>query len=354
MPEAYRNALEQTEISPFAEPKLQIPSELKEDEPFSFTAIIPTAPKVRLGQYQGLEVEQHEVRVTDEDVEGYLERLRQGRNALREVDRPVQEQDFVTLEITDVGSDEEPRMLRVVAGGSDSPLESGVVGKSKGEEFQVPADEEAGLPARKATVREVRAFVVPDLDDEFAASVSEFSTLEELRRHVREQLEGQAREIAESDVRERLIEAIKRTTEVSFPQELVEAEAADRLSRFINALNESRTTLDMYLRRQEKTLAQFEREVADATRESITKQLILEEIAEREGLMPEHQHAHGHGEAEASAGETEADQPAEAAPAEQPAEDAAAERSWLDKTWDFLKQHNRIVTVTPEKTTEAA
>ncbi|HEY3280917.1 MAG TPA: trigger factor [Armatimonadota bacterium] len=332
--ESYPAALKEVDVIPFAEPKLDVKGALEEGQPFSFTAIVPTMPKVRLGQYQGLDVEYHPVTVTDDDVEAYLERLRKDTSSLREVDRAVADQDFVTLSVVELPAEGEPsapRTLRVVADSSATGLEAAVVGKLKGEEVELAADDEAGTPARKGTVGEIRAFVTPDLDDEFATRVSDVTTIAELRDGVRRQLETQSQSIAEDELRTNLLNAIKRTSDVAFPRELLEAETAARMSRFMETLEESRTTLDMYLRRREKSLQEFETEIEASSREMITNQLLLEEVADKEKLLPAEE--------------------VEAPPTSDGEEEAPV--SWLKKTWDFLKENNRVTAVATESPQEA-
>ena len=137
---AYREAIEQTAIEPYAMPKLEMdPLELAEiaDKPFTFKAVVPLRPSVELGNYRGLEVEKPKFELSDNDVDEQLERLRQRASDYPIVERPSETGDLLVADVTvKVDGEEatEPKPTMIEIGADNIPgFDERIVGITGGE-----------------------------------------------------------------------------------------------------------------------------------------------------------------------------------------------------------------------------
>ena len=175
----------------------------------------PDDAEPTLGEYKGLEVPKREVEITDEQVEAQLAMLQERLASLQPVeDRPVQNGDFVLMDLAG-SQDGEPiegaqgkdQMAEVGRGHLIPGFEEELVGVAPGEREELRPHLPRRLPRRGAgrhagdlhdAIKEIKEKVVPELDDAFAADVSEFETIDELRADVRARLEAAAADAAAS------------------------------------------------------------------------------------------------------------------------------------------------------------
>jgi trigger factor len=186
---AYNDALKQEEVTPFAQPKLEL-LELhvaETEKPFIFKAIVPVAPQVELGTYTGLTAERAKYVLTDEDVDEQINRMRERAADFPQVERPIATGDLVIADVS-IASDARPddtephpTMIEIGAEGNIPGIDENITGMSAGETKTFTAtypeeyDEEdlAGEEAEfTVTVKEVRARELPPLGDELAQKIS--------------------------------------------------------------------------------------------------------------------------------------------------------------------------------------
>ncbi len=226
----------------------------EEDQPLTCKATFEVVPEFELKEYKGLEVEEQETTVTDPDVDKAVEELRE-RAATFEVvtDRPSADGDDVTvnyrgadandpgaapLEATDV-------VVHLGGKGTVPAFTENLQGVKSGDirEFQVtyPADYPQKSLAGKTMgyrveVSSIKKKVMPPVDDELAKSVSEFSTLEELRTKLREDLLGRGRHRSELATKQKLLDTLLATHEFPVPEVLLETQLDRRLERLVTQL----------------------------------------------------------------------------------------------------------------------
>jgi trigger factor len=207
-PEAYERAIEETGIEPVDRPNLDIES-IGSGKGLVFTAEVTVKPKVRLGVYKGIEVVKPEYNVTAEDVERQIEQAR--NDAARWIDaegRAIENGDRIVLDYEGSvdgkafqGGSAKNRTLDIGSGEFIPGFEDQLIGLSAGEEREIrvrfPADYHDEKLREKEAVFRVKVISVsyqelPEADDEFAKDVSQFDTMEQYRRGVRETLEKEA------------------------------------------------------------------------------------------------------------------------------------------------------------------
>jgi trigger factor len=272
------------EISDFA---------VSETEPLRMRATVEIFPQIEVRGYRGMRAVKRVRPVTDSEVEEFLERLRQAHAVLVPVeDRPAEIGDHVTVLVTAEERDGRGRLIRRVLEREElmleltpdqvreDPLAREIRGLAAGQEktFSLPTDS-GNAVHYTVRVTEVRRKEVPELDDEFAQTVSpRAETLQELRALIRRELERRHAEEAEAALREQLLNRLVEEHRFEVPPTLVERVARERMHRLARALaasGEAPTSLEW-----EQIVR---RRVEEAARD-VRAMLILDRIAEQEGI----------------------------------------------------------------------
>lgn len=265
---------------------------------FSYSAMVEVYPEVTATGYRGLEVKRERMLFDEGMVDAQIQQMRESMAELVPVDppRPVERGDFVRFDF-DGFVDGEP-----LAGGSakDFELEIGssrfipgfeeqMIGFPIGEEREITvtfpeeyhAPHLAGKEARfQITIKEIKVKRLPELDDAFAAEFGEYSTLEELKGAIRENIEKQQRDRIESDFRDRLIEALIAKNPIEVPSSMVDRQVENMLQNAKRRLAAQRMTLEMMGMDDDRYRATF-RHVAEA---QVKGGILLESVAEQEGI----------------------------------------------------------------------
>jgi len=184
-------------------------------------------------------------------------------------------------------------MFEIGRGNLIPGFEEALVGAQRGEEvvFDVTfpddyqAEELAGQPATfKVNVKEIKAKVVPELDDAFAADVSEFDTLEELRTDIRTRMEAAAETAVRREFRAAAVDKAVALATVEVPSTMIDREAHHLYHELEENVGERGLTMEVYLGVLEKTEEQVEDELRPQAELIIKRRLVLEQIAEAEDL----------------------------------------------------------------------
>jgi trigger factor len=274
---------------------------LDEAADYTFTIKVQTMPVPELGAYKGLRVPKRAVEVTDEQVEAQLAMLQERLAKLQPVeDRAVRKGDFVLMDFAGTqdgepieGAEGKDQMYEIGSGNLIPGFEEAVQGVMHGEEkmFDItfPDDYHAEDLAGKAasftvTVKEIKEKIVPDLDDAFAADVSEFETIEELRNDVRERLQAAAEAGTEREFRAAAVEKAVEHATLAVPSTMVDREAHRLYHQLEERVGEQGLTMEVYLGVLEKTEEDIEEEMRPQAEFIIKRQLVLEAIAQAEAL----------------------------------------------------------------------
>jgi len=272
----YNKAVVDAELRPLGRPDVEItklPDSDQSEVGFEFVAEVEVRPEIELPALDGITVEVDELEVTDDDVEGRLQLLRERFGTLVGVDRPAAASDFVVLDLKATLEDKELDSVsgvsyQVGSGNMLEGLDEALVGLSAGETttFESPlvGGEHAGTTSLiTVTATQVKERELPEADDDFAQLASEFDTLEELR----EDLRGQARTIKEGNrvaqAREALLTELEKN-EVPIPSGVVEAEVNHHLE------GEGRLEDD-----------EHRAEVTEQATEALRGQIVLDTLAEK-------------------------------------------------------------------------
>ncbi|UCG85304.1 MAG: trigger factor [Gemmatimonadota bacterium] len=280
--ESWKTALDQENLEPIAEPQVK-DLKMEPGAPITFQLAVAVKPELELTRIGGFRLTRSIAKVTDAMVEIQLDDMRRQRApwAPVEDENPVPG-NLVSITITPLedGAAQESKQYQVVLGEGQALLEieEQVIRMRPGE----TADARVRLPddfpdeAKRGTQRrirvdlhEIKRQLLPDLNDEFAREVGDFDSVEALRAAVQADLEAEARREGDMGVRQQLIEEIQSANGVEAPRPMVQ--------RVMSAF------ADAYQVPDDK-LEQFASEFAPVAERQVKRDLIVDHVAEREGL----------------------------------------------------------------------
>ncbi|HUG87966.1 MAG TPA: trigger factor [Actinomycetota bacterium] len=298
----YLQALREHDLAPIADPEFEdVDVSDVEGKGFSFTATVDVRPRLSFGRedYEGLEVERPETRVSDSEVDDQLDRLRERFAELEDVGHPARRGDYVTIDVrATLHGDEIPEgtakdLLYEVGSGIVAPqLDEELDGKRKGDiiKFNATLPEQAGERAGEEVsytvlVKEVKGKRLPELDDGFAKTSSEFDTLDELREDIRVQLGGLKEASADAGIRDRVLDSLIERVDVDFPDKLVDQETESRVQATRSRAERQGLTLDDVLKASGVDELEFRSDARAHAIRAIKADLALEAVARAEDLQ---------------------------------------------------------------------
>jgi len=274
---------------------------LDETAGYSFSLKVQMMPTPVLGDYKGLEVPKRAVDVTSAQVDAQLAMLQERLASLQPIeDRAVEHGDFVLMDLAGTrdgetidGAQGTDQMFEVGRGNLIPGFEDELVGMERGAEksFDVTfpddyqAEELAGQPATfKVAVKEIKTKIVPELDDAFAADVSEFETMDELRADVRTRLTAAAEAGAQREFRAAAVDKAVAGATVAVPSSMIDREAHRLYHELEESVGERGLAMDVYLGVLEKSEEEVEEELRPQAELVIKRRLVLDAIAAAEEL----------------------------------------------------------------------
>jgi trigger factor len=293
--DSYLMALQENKLSPVDMPKIENITTLAKGSPLSFTAIVEVRPSITLGTYDGIEVKEQDLVVTDQELNQTLDRLREMYAQLEVVEGLALAKDHTAIidfegfhgGKTIEGAKAADHVLAMGSGNLIPGFEEQLIGMKKDEtrEIQVtfPADytnkEISGKEARfTVTLKEIKKKVLPELNDEFAKDTGGNKTVEELKARIKEDLEARKRDEQGSAQREELMSKLVDAHEFEVPQGMVEHElqamARQQATRF------ARQGMDI----KSFDAKKFMEKNRDLAVKRVKGILLLEEIAEKEKI----------------------------------------------------------------------
>ena len=300
--DAYDRALDETKIIPIDQPQVDIdPASVVEGQAVTFTATVPVRPDVELGAYTdypfGLEIPE----VTAVQVEQVIGELREQQATLRPVDgRGAQEGDIASVKF--VGSidgepfeggsaDRMPLVIgenRMIAGWEDQLIGMSI-GDAKGFDITFPDDyrveELRGKQAHfEVELLDLRDKLLPEVDDEFAKSVGDVESLDELRAEIRDAMAKRAEAEARHSFGDRIIDFASTNATVEIPEVMVTNEVEIMRDELRTRLAQQRIGMEQYLALAKSTPDEMTNELREPATRRVKTLLVLSAIAEKEGI----------------------------------------------------------------------
>ncbi len=297
---SYSEVLKENNIIPVDYPKIDV-VEVGEGKDFVYTAEVTVYPEVELGEYKGLSVEKKTYEVTEEEVAKKLKEM-QEKNARVESkeEGTVENGNIAVIDFKGFvdgeafqGGEGHDYSLEIGSKTFIDTFEEQLVGAKVNDTVEVNvtfpeayhAENLAGKPVVfNVKVNDVKVKEVPALDDEFAKDTTEFETLAELRADVKAKLEEQAKNAADAEMRNALVEKVSANTEVEVPEAMVQHQIDNMLMELNYQLQYQGLNLEQLLQMTGRGLDELREERrADAER-LVKSSLVLEAIAEKENV----------------------------------------------------------------------
>ena len=288
LPERYAKAVADAGLSPVAPPSFEV-KEPAEGKGLHLIATVDVYPQVTLPDYRALRVAAENPTVTDADVERVLEDLRARHGHLvSAADAAARRGDFVLLTVKRAPQElkrlQPGKELLVEVGGGLLPadVEATLEGARPGDERTAqPGGAEGPVEVQ---VLDVRRKELPPLDDAFARTVSDQSTLAALRDLVRDRLGKERAGAAERDLRTRVMDALLAQAGIDLPESMVLHEVEHVLDDLVRRLRSGGLSLETYLRSQEKDEAALRADLRPAAERRVRTRILLDEVAKHEAL----------------------------------------------------------------------
>jgi len=298
VPEVYNQALESEQIDAIDQPEF----DLESTEPLVVKAIVPVRPEIDLGDYEALRVPREDVNVTQEHVDEAIEAIRRQFAVLEPVERAVEWNDHVRADVKVQVEDhpdehEEEDAEFPVREGQVVSLPGFVdrlVGLEVGEhtiEFDLdedlPSEELAGKHVvYQVNLKEVKREILPDLDDEFVASLDEegVETVDQLLERIQSDLKAQFERQTEETYHNEVIDLLIARADLDYPDVLVNREIEREIDRQSNHASHSPEGLQNWLTSIGKTEEEVREELREQADLTVKRALVLGELIDAEKI----------------------------------------------------------------------
>lgn len=295
------DAMNESGLEIVSRPEITI-EQIGKGKSFIYTATVAVKPEVTLGQYKGVEVEKADTAVTAEDVEAELKRVQEQNSRLLTVeDRPVADGDQTVIDFEGFvdgkgfeGGKAEDYPLTIGSHSFIDTFEEQLIGKNIGEECEVNvtfpteyhAAELAGKPAMfKVTVKEIKVKELPALDDEFAAEVSEFETLEEYKKDIEKKLAERKEKAAATENENKVIDKVVEGASMEIPDRMVDGQIDNMVQDTARRMQSQGLSMDLYLKYTGMTMEQMREQMRPQALKRIQTRLVLEAVVKAENLQ---------------------------------------------------------------------
>jgi trigger factor len=295
LPKLYSKAVQDNKVKAIGRPEVDV-TEFNDKESLQFSAEVEVRPELTLPDLEGLEASVAEIEIADGDVDEQVTALRQRFGSLNPVEREVQDKDYLTIDLSTTKDGEkvdeaqatglsyqvgsaalleglDEAVLGLKAGESKSFKTQLVGGSLKGEDVDV-----------EVTVTAVKEQELPEYDDEFAQTASEFDTADELTADLRGRLERGKRLEQASEARDAVLEKILTLVDVPVPDGLLEDEVTARRENLDQQLGYSGMSFEQFLEGEEMTAEEFEEDLRKRSEDAIKAQFVLDLVAEQQEL----------------------------------------------------------------------
>lgn len=299
---AYSEALDQEKLIPVSDPKVE-ESTFEEGKDMELTIKVTLKPEPELGEYKGLHVEKKEVEVTDEQVDAQIKDMmgRDAKMVVAEEGAVIEKGDFAIIDFAGTvdgepfsGGEGKGYPLEVGSNSFIPGFEDQLVGLSKGDSTDVevtfPEDyfvkDLAGKEAIfKVNIQDVKREELPELNDEYVASKTDFKTVEELRANYKERMQKAAEANAKAEYEHELIDLAVANAKFSVPEIMIEDKISQMVEEMKMSLESRKMSLDMYMQYTGLDMAKIRENQRPVAEENVKTDLVLDAIAKAEDIQ---------------------------------------------------------------------
>ncbi len=299
-PSFYEAAVKEHNLEPVDRPEIEL-EDITDEGLVKVKATVTLRPEVKLGKYEGIKVELVEYNVTDEEVDHEIQHALDRASRFVDVeDRAVKMGDTVGLNYSGSidgvkfdGGTAENQTLEIGSGSFIPGFEEQMVGMNIGEEkalnVKFPDEYHAADLKGKEAVFEVKVLSikekqVPALDDEFAKDVSEFDTLDEYKADIKAKLTERKKNQADSEMENKMIEAIADNAEIIIPDCMVEQQIDSQIRDMEMRMSYQGLKLEDYMKYTGMTIEQMRDMYREGAQKTVKIRLTLAEIIKVENI----------------------------------------------------------------------
>lgn len=299
---AYSEALDQEKLIPVSDPKVE-ESTFEEGKDMELTIKVTLKPEPELGEYKGLHVEKKEVEITDEQVDAQIKDMmgRDAKMVVAEEGAVIEKGDFAIIDFAGTvdgepfsGGEGKGYPLEVGSNSFIPGFEDQLVGLSKGDSTDVevtfPEDyfvkDLAGKEAIfKVNIQDVKRKELPELNDEYVASKTDFKTVEDLRANYKERMQKAAEANAKAEYEHELIDLAVANAKFSVPEIMIEDKISQMVEEMKMSLESRKMSLDMYMQYTGLDMAKIRENQRPVAEENVKTDLVLDAIAKAEDIQ---------------------------------------------------------------------
>lgn len=300
IPQEYAKAADESGLDIVSQPEIDV-VQIEKGKPFIFTAEVAVKPEVTLGEYKGLSVDKVSNRVTAKEIDAKLEE-EQKKNARTVVveDRAVQDGDEVVLDfegfvdgVAFEGGKGENYPLTIGSGSFIPGFEEQLIGAEAEKEVEVNvtfpeeyhSEDLAGKAAVfKCTVHEIKAKELPELDDEFAAEVSEFDTLDAYKADIKAKIKEQKIADGNRKKEDQAVEKAVANATMEIPEAMIDTQVNQMAQDFAQRIQQQGLSMEQYFQFTGMTAESMMEELRPQAVKRIETRLVLEAIAKAENI----------------------------------------------------------------------
>lgn len=298
--EEYRKAVEENNLSPIADIKLEKYENNEDNVEVVFT--IPVLPEINLGDYKSVKVEKEALDVNDEKVNAEIEIMRSNAGKLKEVadDEAAKDKDvtninfegFIDGEAFD-GGKAEGFDLTLGSKSFIDTFEDQIIGHKKGDEFDVNvtfpeeyhAENLKGKPAVfKVKVNSIKRKEEAELNEDLAKELG-YDSVEDLKAKTKENLIKREETRIENEYRRKVVDAVVDTVNFEIPEAVVEREIQFQINRFAQQLQMQGMSLNQYFEMTGQDIEKMRESIKESAEKSVKRDLVLTEIAKAENVQ---------------------------------------------------------------------
>jgi len=300
VPEEYERELKENNIDAVSRPEIEI-KQMGKGKDLIFTAVVQTKPDVKLGKYKGIQLKKIEYNVTDEDIEHELGHMADRNSRLVTVeDRAVENGDITVIDFEGFvdgkafeGGKAENHELTIGSNTFIPGFEDQIIGMKTGEEKDINvkfpeeyfSEELKGKDATfKVKLHEIKKKELPELNDDFAKDTSEFDTLDELKKSIKEKLEEENANKVKYETEDAAVKAVVDSAEVEIPSGMIDTEIDNMVRDIETRLSYQGMKLEQYLSMMGKSMEDFRKEYEEQAKTSVKTRLVLEAIVKAENI----------------------------------------------------------------------
>lgn len=300
LPGIYEKAIEELELEPVSQPDIDL-DDITENNDVKVKFTVDLKPEFELGDYSNLSAEIDEYKVTDSDVDLKINHELESNARVQEVEgREAKENDTVSINFKGFVDDKafdggEAEDYELVLGSHTfiPGFEEQIVGHNVGDEFDVnvkfPEDyHEDSLKGQDAKfeckINSIKEKVLPELDDEFVKDVSEFDTLDEYKKDIKEHLEkdNEQRQLVEKQ--NKSVEALIDATEITVPESMIDNEVNRQFQDFARRVQQMGLNTDQYFQITNTSEEDVKNELRANAELKVKGDLVLEKYIEKEAI----------------------------------------------------------------------